>query len=81
MRIFNTALIGGGIVIGAALMAAPAYFVGKGAGKAEVAVGLQDDRITILKDGQKIDEGALQADDFDLCGLLGGCVQPDREGD
>ncbi|MGY5801838.1 hypothetical protein ACXHMN_10925 [Rhizobium sp. LEGMi12c] len=81
MTPFDYIKIGCGIVIGAALAIAPAYMAGKHATKSEIAATLQASRVTILKDGQKIDEEALQADDADLCLLLGGCVQPDRQGD
>jgi hypothetical protein len=80
MTLFDYLKIGGGIVIGAALAIAPAYLLGKSAAKTEVAATLQARRITILKDGQKIDEKAIQADNADLCLLLGGCVQPDSQG-
>jgi hypothetical protein len=70
-----------GVIVGAALMVAPAYLTGKRTGKAEIAVALQGVRITILKDGQKIDEKAFAADDVDLCLLLGGCMQPDGKVD
>src|SRR5690606_7695502 len=43
------------------------------AGKSTVLTKLQNDRITILQDGRKIDEEALNADDAGLCALLGGC--------
>jgi hypothetical protein len=81
MTPFDYLKIGGGIVIGAALAAAPAYLIGRHAAKTEIAASLQAGRITILKDGQKIDEEAFQADDADLCLLLGGCVQPNGQGD
>ncbi|MBB5576400.1 MULTISPECIES: hypothetical protein [Rhizobium] len=80
MTPFDIIKIGGGIVIGAALASAPAYLVGKRAAKTEIAAGLQESRVTILKDGQKIDAKVFQADDVDLCLLLGGCVQPDNQG-
>lgn len=69
--------LGAGALVGAALMAAPAYFYGKAAGKSEITASLQSDRITILKDGTKIDAEALTADDTSLCTLLGGCELPD----
>lgn len=51
------------------------------AGKSSVLDRLKDDRITILKDGRKIDEEALNADDDGLCALLGGCELPDDRAD
>ncbi|SCB41143.1 hypothetical protein [Rhizobium lusitanum] len=81
MTPFDYIKIGGGIVIGAALAIAPAYLAGRHAAIAEIVATLQAGRVTILKDGQKIDEQAIQADDADLCLLLGGCVQPDGQGD
>ncbi len=81
MTPFDYLKIGGGIVIGAALAVAPAYLIGKRAAKTEIAATLQASRATILKDGQKIDANAFQADDADLCLLLGGCVQPNGQGD
>ncbi|WP_162950189.1 hypothetical protein [Rhizobium jaguaris] len=74
MTPFDYIKIGGGIVIGAALAFAPAYLLGRHAAKSEIAATLQAGRVTILKDGQKIDEQSLQADDADLCLLLGGCL-------
>lgn len=46
-------------------------------GREAVMRKLQDDRITILQDGRKIDERVLRADDFSLCNMLGGCGVPD----
>ncbi|MFJ6324101.1 MULTISPECIES: hypothetical protein [unclassified Rhizobium] len=80
MMPFDAIKIGGGIVIGAALAMTPAYLVGKRAAKTEIAASLHASRVTILKDGQKIDANAFQADDADLCLLLGGCLQPDSQG-
>ena len=53
------------------------YIYGHQRGAASVLQRLQSDRITILKDGRKIDEEALGADDTGLCALLGGCELPD----
>lgn len=44
------------------------------AGKSAVLARLQSGRITILKDGRRIDEKVLGADDSALCRLLGGCL-------
>lgn len=49
-------------------------------GKQSVLDTLKDDRITILKDGQEIDNEVIGADDDYLCKLLGGCV-PDEGAD
>lgn len=43
------------------------------AGKTAVLERLKDDRITILKDGRRIDDEVLKADDSELCSYLGGC--------
>lgn len=48
-------------------------------GRASILARLADDRITILRDGKEIDNAVLQADDDELCRLLGGCVQPESE--
>lgn len=69
--------LGIGALAGAALMAGPVYFYGKSAGRADVVAQLKDNRISILKDGKKIDENVLASDDAALCGLLGGCL-PDQ---
>lgn len=53
------------------------YLYGHHRGTVSVLQRLQSDRITILKDGRKIDEEALGADDTGLCALLGGCELPD----
>lgn len=45
-------------------------------GRASILQKLADDRITILKDGRKIDEDVLGADDAELCRILG-CVLDD----
>jgi len=49
------------------------YVYGHHRGTVSVLLRLQSNRITILKDGRKIDEEALGADDTGLCALLGGC--------
>lgn len=51
------------------------------AGKSAVLTKLQNDRITVLQDGRKIDEKVLSADDAGLCELLGGCGLPDDGSD
>ncbi len=50
-------------------------------GRSAVLDRLKDDRITILKDGRKIDEQALNVDDAGLCALLGGCELPGNGAD
>ncbi|KFB10321.1 hypothetical protein [Nitratireductor basaltis] len=47
-------------------------------GRTAVLQRLQSDRITILKDGKEIDHEVLEADDLDLCRMLGGCL-PEHE--
>lgn len=45
------------------------------AGKSSIEQKLKDDRITILKDGRKIDESVFSADDSGLtCLLLDNCT-------
>jgi hypothetical protein len=56
-----------------------AYFKGRADGRAAVIERLQSDRITILKDGRKIDDEVLGADDDALCALLGGCGLPEPD--
>lgn len=47
-------------------------------GKTTVLSRLASDRISILKDGKEIDHEALNADDADLCRMLGGCGLSDE---
>ncbi|WP_287384967.1 hypothetical protein [Mesorhizobium sp.] len=63
-----------GVVLLAAALVGGVYVKGRADGRASVLSKLADDRITILKDGKKIDEQVLAADDDALCALLGGCV-------
>ncbi|TIL36233.1 hypothetical protein [Mesorhizobium sp.] len=63
-----------GVVLLAAALVGGVYVKGRADGRAGVLSHLADDRITILKDGKKIDEQVLAADDDALCALLGGCV-------
>lgn len=63
-----------GVVLLAAALVGGVYVKGRADGRAGVLSKLADDRITILKDGKKIDEQVLAADDDALCALLGGCV-------
>lgn len=67
--------------IGAALVAlgllAWSHSAAYRAGASAVLSRLQSDRITILKDGRRIDEKVLGADDSALCLLLGGCLPDD----
>lgn len=65
-------------VIGGALAAlvltnAATGLYGYSKGKETVLNRLKDDRITILKDGQAVDNEVLNADDQELCRLLGNC--------
>lgn len=53
------------------------HFTAYQRGREAVLSQLQDDRITVLKDGARIDNEALTADDDNLCRLLGGCSVPD----
>ncbi|MGI3127594.1 hypothetical protein [Nitratireductor sp. PBL-C9] len=64
-------------VLAVSAIAGGIYLYGHQRGAASVLQRLQSDRITILKDGRKIDEEALGADDTGLCALLGGCELPD----
>ncbi|MDJ1465647.1 hypothetical protein [Nitratireductor sp. GZWM139] len=64
-------------VLAVSVMVGGIYLYGHQRGAASVLQRLQSDRITILKDGRKIDEEALGADDTVLCALLGGCELPD----
>lgn len=67
-------------VAGVALLAGIAYShsMAYRAGKDSVLTELKDSRITILKDGRKIDEEVLSADDDALFCMLVDCsVQPD----
>ena len=68
------------VVVGASVIVTLIYSYGHQRGAASVLQRLQSDRITILKDGRKIDEEALGADDIGLCALLGGCELPDGGG-
>lgn len=70
----NTYLILGAVVaIGVAL--GGAYFKGRNDGRSALLRQMQEDRIAIFKDGQKIDEEVIGADDVYLCQLLGGCAE------
>lgn len=67
------AKLGGAAFVGAALAYLPVVTYGKALGRAQVVQQLQEDRVTILKDGKEIDEEVYTADDVYLCQLLGGC--------
>ncbi|WP_421930122.1 hypothetical protein [Nitratireductor rhodophyticola] len=69
-----------GAVLLVLALAVGIYLYGHHRGEGAVLQRLQSDRITILKDGRKIDEEALGADDTGLCALLGGCELPDGGG-
>lgn len=64
-------LAGIGLVLGALTFS---HFYAYNAGRQSILTQLADDRISVLKDGRKIDEEVLTADDAELCKLLGGCV-------
>lgn len=64
----------GGMAVAFVLAAGWLYLEGRSAGRDSVLAKLRDDRIQILKDGEKIDEAIDLADDSGLCALLGGCV-------
>lgn len=69
--------IGAGAALGAILAYGPAYLHGRHEGRQAVVSELQDDRVTILKNGTAIDEQVYSADDLALCDLLGSCQLPD----
>lgn len=50
------------------------YIKGRSDGKQVILDKLADDRITILKDGEEIDNEVFSADDDALCAFLGGCL-------
>ncbi|WP_417702391.1 hypothetical protein [Pseudophaeobacter sp.] len=64
-------------VLAVSVIAGGIYLYGHQRGATSVLQRLQSERITVLKDGKKIDEEALGADDTGLCALLGGCELPD----
>lgn len=49
------------------------YFKGRNDENIRIANELKEDRITILKDGKKIDDQVLNSDDTGICAILGGC--------
>lgn len=61
------------IYIALALALAYTHYVAYSSGKQSVLSRLQNDRIEILKDGKRIDEGVLAADDLTLVCLLTDC--------
>lgn len=63
----------GGAILAAVVLATGGYVKGRMDGREAVLQRLQDDRITILKDGQAIDNEVLAADSDELCSMLGGC--------
>jgi hypothetical protein len=66
-----------GLFAGATLYA---YVWGYSSGKQAVLAKLQADRIVLMKDGRRIDDEVLSADDSELlCLLVGNCVQPDAQ--
>ena len=82
---FGLPILNKGWLIVVAFMAASialgvSHSIAYRAGKTAVLDRLKDDRITILKDGRRIDDEVLRADDSALCGMLGGCL-PDESSD
>lgn len=63
----------GGAILAAVVLTTSGYVKGRMDGREAVLQRLQDDRITILKDGQAIDNEVLAADSDELCSMLGGC--------
>ncbi|MCO5072136.1 MAG: hypothetical protein M9944_13100 [Rhizobiaceae bacterium] len=70
--LLNPYLIGGALAALILTNAATGLY-GYSKGKEAVLNRLKDDRITVLKDGVKIDNDVLASDDFGLCDKLGGC--------
>lgn len=73
MKLYLYAAIGVAILAGLSTL----YYWGYSAGKQQVVERLQNDRITILRDGKKVDEKVFAADDDALYCMLVECV-PDR---
>lgn len=69
MKPYLYAAIGLAVVIGLSTLAHALY----SAGQDRVYSKLKDDRITVLKDGKKIDETVLSADDDALYCMLVNC--------
>lgn len=74
------------LVTGAVATLSTLYYIGYSNGQQRVLTRLQDDRITVLQDGRKIDERVLAADDDALYCLLVNCerdtaVRPSRSDD
>lgn len=65
-------LVAGGLIV-LPLAFGVGYVAGVRNHKASVESKAKDDKITILKDGKKVDEKVLNATDTGLCALLGGC--------
>ncbi len=63
----------GGAILAAVVLTAGGYVKGRVDGREAILQRLQDDRITVFKDGVKIDNEVLNADDEELCRLLGNC--------
>ena len=62
-----------GAILAAVVLTTGGYVKGRVDGREAILQRLQDDRITILKDGQAVDNTVLGADDNALCSMLGGC--------
>lgn len=63
----------GGAILAAVAIGGGSYLWGYSSGKETILNRLKDDRITILKDGQAVDNEVLAADTDQLCAMLGGC--------
>lgn len=69
-----------GLALALALLGA-AYLKGRSDGRQSILDRLAAAQVEIFKDGRRIDEKVLGADDAALCELLGGClpVAPEAE--
>ena len=81
LRLIPTPYVVIGALVAAGLALSGAYLKGRGDGRGALVAQLQADRITLMKDGRKIDDEVAAADDPVLCALLGGCLPDDAEGD
>lgn len=69
-----------GLAVGVAACIGFSYAKGYSNGKEAILAKLAADRVVILKDGVKVDEKVLAADDNELVCMLVDCVQP-NDGD
>lgn len=72
MSFLNPYVIGGAMAALVLTNAATGLY-GYSKGKETVLNRLKDDRIVLFQDGVKIDNEVLNADDQELCRLLGNC--------